>query len=140
MTVKFVRGAVLGHVEETFISQLKPKDVFFFSGRQLEFVRLKQMMAYVKISKKKSKLVPAWAGGQMALSDLLTYHLRQEVDRARQKNSDTPELKALEPLFERQRDLSIVPWATNSSSRHVKQGKEATSLHIHLREDLYTKA
>lgn len=109
VTVKFVRGAILGHVEETFIGQLKPKDVFFFAGKQLEFVRLKQMTAYVKVSQKKSKLVPAWAGGQMALSDLLTHHLRQEVDRARQKDSDTPELKALEPLFERQRDLSIVP-------------------------------
>ena len=109
VTVRFVRGAVIGHVEETFVGQLKPKDVFFFSGRQLEFVRLKQMTAYVKNSKRKSKLVPAWAGGQMALSDLLTYHLRQEVDRASKNIHDTPELKALEPLFERQRDLSIVP-------------------------------
>ncbi len=109
VTVRFVRGAVIGHVEETFIGQLKPKDVFFFSGRQLEFVRLKQMTAYVKNSKRKSKLVPAWAGGQMALSDLLTYHLRQEVDRASRTIHDTPELKALEPLFERQRDLSILP-------------------------------
>ncbi len=30
--VRFVRGAVLGHVEETFISQLKAKDVFFLRG------------------------------------------------------------------------------------------------------------
>ena len=34
-----VRGSVLGHVEENFVSHLKPKDVFFFAGRQLEFVR-----------------------------------------------------------------------------------------------------
>ena len=54
VTVRFVRGAVIGHVEETFIGQLKPKDVFFFSGRQLEFVRLRQMTAYVKNSKRKS--------------------------------------------------------------------------------------
>ena len=44
----------LGHVEETFIGQLKPKDVFFFSGRQLEFVRLRDMTAYVKVSNRKS--------------------------------------------------------------------------------------
>ena len=79
ITVRFIRGAVLGHVEETFISQLKPKDIFFFSGRQLEFVRLREMTAYVKLSTKKSRTVPAWAGGQMALSDLLTHHLRQEI-------------------------------------------------------------
>ena len=109
ITVRFVRGAVLGHVEETFISQLKPKDVFFFSGRQLEFIRLRDMTAYVKVSTRKTRTVPAWAGGQMALSDLLTHHLRMEVDRASRRELDTPELQALEPLFERQQDLSVLP-------------------------------
>ena len=109
ITVRFVRGAVLGHVEETFIGQLKPKDVFFFSGRQLEFVRLRDMTAYVKVSNRKSRTVPAWAGGQMALSDLLTHHLRLEVDRASRGELDTPELQALAPLFERQQDLSVLP-------------------------------
>ena len=107
--VRFVRGSVLGHVEETFISQLKPKDVFFFAGRQLEFVRLRDMTAYVKTTTKKSTAVPAWAGGQMSLSDLLTHHLREEVARARRGELDTPELQALEPLFERQMDLSTLP-------------------------------
>ena len=107
--VRFVRGAVLGHVEETFISQLKPKDVFFFAGRQLEFVRLREMTAYVKASTRKSTAVPAWAGGQMSLSDLLTHHLRDEVARAGRGELDTPELQALEPLFERQMDLSTLP-------------------------------
>ena len=109
ITVRFVRGAVLGHVEETFIGQLKPKDVFFFSGRQLEFVRLRDMTAYVKVSNRKSRTVPAWAGGQMALSDLLTHHLRLEVDRASRGELDTLELQALTPLFERQQDLSVLP-------------------------------
>ncbi len=107
--VRFVRGSVLGHVEETFISQLKPKDVFFFAGRQLEFVRLRDMTAYVKTSTRKSTAVPAWAGGQMSLSDLLTHHLRDEVARAGRGELDTPELAALEPLFERQMDLSTLP-------------------------------
>tara|TARA_B100001059_G_scaffold228987_2_gene260862 strand:- start:852 stop:3347 length:2496 start_codon:yes stop_codon:yes gene_type:complete len=107
--VRFTRGSVLGHVEETFISQLKPKDVFFFAGRQLEFVRLRDMTAYVKSTTRKSTAVPAWAGGQMSLSDLLTHHLREEVARAGRGELDTPELKALEPLFERQMDLSTLP-------------------------------
>ena len=111
ITVRFVRGAVLGHVEENFISQLKPKDVFFFSGRQLEFVRLRDMTAYVKLSTRKSSTVPAWAGGQMALSDLLTHHLRHEVARACRGELDTPELQALQPLFARQQDLSMLPQA-----------------------------
>ena len=78
-------------------------------GRQLEFVRLRDMTAYVKVSTKKTRTVPAWAGGQMALSDLLTHHLRLEVDRASRGDLDTPELKALAPLFERQKDLSVLP-------------------------------
>ena len=116
VTVRFVRGAVLGHVEEAFIGRLKPGDVFFFAGRQLEFVRLREMTAMVKATSKKSTTVPAWAGGQMALSDLLSEALRKEVDRcavalAGEDDAalDTAELKALAPLLQRQADLSRLP-------------------------------
>ena len=114
VTVRFVRGGVLGHVEEAFMGRLKPGDVFFFAGRQLEFVRLREMTAQVKASTKKTTTVPAWAGGQMALSDLLSAHLRAEVDRcaralAAEAELDTPELVALEPLLRRQADLSRLP-------------------------------
>ena len=114
VTVRFVRGAVIGHVEEAFIGRLKPGDVFFFAGRQLEFVRLREMTAQVKATSKKSSTVPAWAGGQMALSDLLSSHLRQEVDRCAraldgEARLDTPELQALEPLLLRQANLSGLP-------------------------------
>jgi len=114
VTVRFVRGAVLGHVEEAFIGRLKAGDVFFFAGRQLEFVRLREMTAQVKASSKKSNTVPAWAGGQMALSDLLSRHLRAEVDRcaralAGEAKLDSPELAALEPLLQRQVQLSRLP-------------------------------
>lgn len=109
VTVRFVRGAVLGHVEEMFISRLKPGDTFFFAGRGLEFVRLREMTAMVKASSRRSSTVPAWAGGQMALSDLLSGHLRQEVARCAAGSLDTAELQALEPLLERQADLSRLP-------------------------------
>ncbi|MCT0209998.1 MAG: DNA ligase-associated DEXH box helicase [Cyanobium sp.] len=122
ITVKVVRGATLGHVEEGFVSRLKPGDVFFFAGRQLEFVRLRDMTALVKASTRKSTLVPAWGGGQMALSDLLSEHLRQEVDRCARALAasrdpedaatlDTPELRALEPLLRRQHEVSALPRA-----------------------------
>lgn len=114
VTVRFVRGAVIGQVEEAFIGRLKSGDVFFFAGRQLEFVRLREMTAQVKATSRKSSTVPAWAGGQMALSDLLSRHLRLEVDRcaralAAETELDTPELQALEPLLRRQADLSRLP-------------------------------
>jgi ATP-dependent Lhr-like helicase len=116
VTVRFVRGSVLGHVEEAFIGRLKPGDVFFFAGRQLEFVRLREMTAMVKATTRRSATVPAWGGGQMALSDLLSAHLRQEVDRCARAldgeagfSLDTAELRALEPLLERQVQLSALP-------------------------------
>jgi ATP-dependent Lhr-like helicase len=121
VTVRFVRGAVLGHVEEAFISRLKPGDVFFFAGRQLAFVRLRDMTALVQASQRRSTTVPAWAGGQLALSDLISRQLREEVDRCAQALAeapdsakappglDTPELRALEPLLARQAELSRIP-------------------------------
>ncbi|MFQ6538842.1 MULTISPECIES: ligase-associated DNA damage response DEXH box helicase [Aphanothece] len=118
VTVRFVRGAVLGHVEEAFIGRLRPGDVFFFAGRQLEFVRLREMVAHVKATRRRSSAVPAWAGGQMAISDLLSRHLRDEVDRCARAldgsgagtgRLDTAELQALEPLLRRQADLSHLP-------------------------------
>jgi ATP-dependent Lhr-like helicase len=114
VTVRFLRGAVLGHVEESFISRLKPGDGFFFAGRQLEFVRLREMTAHVKATTKRSTTVPAWAGGQMALSDLLSRRLREELDRcalalAGEGELDTAELQALEPLLARQAVLSRLP-------------------------------
>jgi len=38
------------------------------------------MILYVKKSTKKSSLIPAWVGGQMAISDLLCESLRKEID------------------------------------------------------------
>jgi len=128
--VRFVRGAVIGHVEENFVSQLKPKDVFFFAGRQLEFVRLRDMTAYVKASTRKSTTVPAWAGGQMSLSDLLTHHLREEVARAGRGELDTPELQALEPLFQRQQDLSTLPRA-DQLLLETCQTREGSHLYVY---------
>jgi len=128
VTVKVVRGARLGQVEESFVARLKPGDVFFFAGRQLAFVRLREMTALVKASTRKSRLVPAWGGGQLALSDLLSTHLRLEVHRCAvaleavdmdvvameevdsgNAGLDSAELRALEPLLRRQADLSRLP-------------------------------
>jgi ATP-dependent Lhr-like helicase len=109
VTVRFVRGAVLGHVEELFISRLKPGDTFFFAGRSLELVRMREMTAMVKATSRRSSTVPAWAGGQMALSDLLSHHLRLEVSRCAAGQLDTEELRALAPLLARQQDLSRIP-------------------------------
>ena len=73
----------IGTVEESFVSRLKKGDVFFFAGRQLEYFQLKDMVLYVKGTRKKSTVTPTWGGGQLAISDTLSHHLRREVERAR---------------------------------------------------------
>jgi ATP-dependent helicase Lhr and Lhr-like helicase len=51
VTVKYQRGGSLGSVEESFISRLKPGDAFFFAGRTLELIRIRDMKAYVRLAK-----------------------------------------------------------------------------------------
>ncbi|PSN79222.1 DNA ligase-associated DEXH box helicase [filamentous cyanobacterium CCP4] len=79
----------IGTVEEAFVSRLKQGDVFFFAGRQLEYFQMKDMVLYVKGTKRKSTVTPSWGGGQLAISDTLSHHLRQEVEwvRSRLKES-----------------------------------------------------
>jgi len=73
----------IGTVEESFVSRLKKGDVFFFAGRQLVYFQLKDMVLYVKGTQRKSTVTPTWGGGQLAISDTLSHHLRREVELAR---------------------------------------------------------
>ncbi len=70
--VKWLSGGSLGTVEESFISKLKPGNTFWFAGRSLEFVRLKEMTAYVKKSTAQKGMIPSWNGGRMPLSSQLS--------------------------------------------------------------------
>jgi ATP-dependent Lhr-like helicase len=48
ITVQFRNGAKLGHVEESFVASLKPGDCFAFAGRVVEFIRVRELTAWVK--------------------------------------------------------------------------------------------
>ncbi|MBL7473862.1 ligase-associated DNA damage response DEXH box helicase [Robertkochia sediminum] len=111
LTVKYLKGGYLGHIEEWFISKLQPGDVFTFAGRNLELFRIKQMQVLVKRSKKKNAKVPSWMGGRMSFSSQMSALLRDELYLAGKDHipSKSKELKALAPVFERQQKESIVP-------------------------------
>ncbi len=81
--IVYTNRKAIGTVEESFVSRLKKGDVFFFAGRQLEYFQMKDMVLYVKGTRKKSTVTPTWGGGQLAISDTLSHHLRREVERAR---------------------------------------------------------
>ncbi len=109
LVVKYVSGKRIGAVEEWFIAQLKPGDVFWFAGRSLELVRIKEMMVQVKKSNKKTGKIPAWLGGRMPLSSELGKYLRQQMDQVARGVATEPELEMLQPLFALQAERSGIP-------------------------------
>ncbi|OAD91063.1 DNA ligase-associated DEXH box helicase [Aequorivita soesokkakensis] len=109
MLVKYVSGGFIGTIEEWFISKMKPGDTFVFAGRTLELVRIRQMMAQVRKSSKKSAKVVSFMGGRLPLSSQMSKILREELQSEADHKRNTPELKALSHIFDRQERESIVP-------------------------------
>lgn len=109
MNVKYMGGGYIGNIEEWFISKLKPGDVFIFAGRKLELYRTKNMEVLVRRANPTAKAQHAsWMGGRMTLSAQMSELLREELYAANTKKMSA-ELKALTPVFKRQRKESIVP-------------------------------
>ncbi|MBP1840579.1 ligase-associated DNA damage response DEXH box helicase [Formosa algae] len=110
LNVKFLKGGYIGSIEESFISKLRPGDVFTFAGRQLELFRVRNMQVLVKKSKQKNAKIPNWMGGRMSFSSEMSHLIREELyllnSNEKQK---TKELKALEPIVIRQNRESMVP-------------------------------
>ncbi|MBO2543820.1 ligase-associated DNA damage response DEXH box helicase [Salegentibacter sp. BDJ18] len=114
LNVKYLKGGYIGTIEEWFISKLTPGDVFTFAGRNLELVRIKSMQVLVRKSKKKTSKVPSWMGGRMAFSAQMSELLREEMyaasaSTAAGSSEKSEELKALQPILERQQKESIIP-------------------------------
>ncbi len=109
MRVKFQSGGFLGTIEEWFITKLKPGDVFWFAGRNLELIRIKGMDIQVRLSKSKSGKVPSWQGGRMPLSAKMGAILRRKMNEAFVNEREDPELRLIEPLFQMQQERSVIP-------------------------------
>ena len=107
--VKWLSGKSLGTIEESFISKLNPGDNFWFAGQSLEFIRVKEMSAYVKKSTKKKGLIPSWMGGRMPLSSQLSAVFRDKLDEVAHGIENDEEVIALKPLFKLQAELSHLP-------------------------------
>jgi len=107
--VKWLSGGSLGTIEESFVSKLKPGNTFWFAGRSLEFVRVKEMTAYVKKSNSTKGIIPSWNGGRMPLSSQLAAVFRLKLDEVAHGIEEDIEVKALKPLFDLQQQLSHLP-------------------------------
>jgi ATP-dependent Lhr-like helicase len=107
--VRFVSGKYLGTIEEYFISRLGPGDVFWFAGKNLELVRIKEMEVHVRKSNRKSGAVPSWQGGRMPLSSQMSSMIRYKLAEFVEGRADDEEMKFLKPLFELQKYRSHLP-------------------------------
>ncbi|HEX6792642.1 MAG TPA: ligase-associated DNA damage response DEXH box helicase, partial [Casimicrobiaceae bacterium] len=109
IVVQLRDGRRLGHVEESFIARLAPGDCFVFAGRVLEFVRVREMTAWVRPAPPKSAVVTRWLGTKMPLSTLLSERTRKLVAAARHGRFESPELVLVRPLLELQARWSALP-------------------------------
>lgn len=109
LNVKYMGGKRLGSIEEWFAAQLLPGDNFWFAGRSLELVKIKDMTIYVKNSKKKSGKIPSYGGGRMPLSSQMSKVLREQLYAVSKQVKLRDEVQFLNPLFELQDGDSYLP-------------------------------
>ncbi|MCX7659971.1 MAG: ligase-associated DNA damage response DEXH box helicase [Caldimonas manganoxidans] len=129
MHVKYLGGACLGSVEESFIARLKKGDCFLFAGRLLEFVRVQDMTAYVRRAEKDRGAVPRWGGGKMPLSTEMADAVLELLDAADQGEFGEPELEAARPLLEMQRRVSRLP---RPGTLVIERYRSREGMHLYL--------
>jgi ATP-dependent helicase Lhr and Lhr-like helicase len=118
--VHYLRGRALGSVEESFIARLRPGDRFIFSGTPLEFVRVRDMKAWVRRATSVKGAVPRWAGTRLPMSESLSEMLRRKVAEASRGIYSSAEMQSIKPLLDVQARWSRVPEADELLIERVK--------------------
>lgn len=109
LRVKYLSGSSLGSIEERFISSLKIGDKFWFAGRNLELIQLKEMTAFVKRAKGSKSKVPSWMGGRMSLSSNMSKILIETLHLAAAEKHDSIEIQTIKPILDIQKNWSVLP-------------------------------
>jgi ATP-dependent Lhr-like helicase len=107
--VQYMRGAKLGTVEESFIARLSPGDRFIFAGTPLEFVRVRDMVAWVRRAPNAQGAIPRWMGSRLPLSGELAAAIRARLGEASRGAYRGAEMESLQPILEVQRKWSHIP-------------------------------
>jgi ATP-dependent Lhr-like helicase len=128
--VKYLTGANIGTMEEGFIARLKPGDHFFFAGKLLEFLRVRDMAAYVRKATKNKGTVPTWQGSKMALSTELSDAVLEMMQRAAEGDFLEPELEAARPMLATQQRLSKIP-TPHTLLVEAYQSREGQHLYVY---------
>lgn len=111
--VRFQRGGTLGQIDEGFITQLKPGDVFAFAGKALELIRLRDLTAYVKLANRKQTVATVWGGNSLPISPALSQPMRDLLAEVAgtplEASALPPELQVLGGTLAIQRKRSAIP-------------------------------
>ena len=107
MDLRFMSGKRLGSIEENFVSNLKPGQKFFFAGRTLELVMVRDLTAYVRTARGSTSLTPIWSGTRLPISESLSEAVRETLAGALQ--GEEPELQAAARLVRAQLGESLIP-------------------------------
>lgn len=126
ISVKFKTGKTLGSVEESFISRIKPKSNFFFSGKLLRLERVRDLTAIVSLAKKGKGTIPVWGGGKSPLSSELAKAVREKLKEASEGKYESLEMKAMKGTLSLQKNRSQLP-KTNQFLIEKTFSKEGTN-------------
>ncbi len=138
LQVKYLTGGSLGTLEEGFIARLRPGDCFHFAGRLLEFVRVREMVAYVRKASAGKGAVPTWQGSRMSLSAELGDAVLQVLQRTAEAGvageavdaDSAPALAAALPMLRTQARLSRLP-STECVLAECLTSREGQHLFLH---------
>jgi len=125
--VRFKNGSYIGMVEESFVSRLHRGDRFFFSGRNLEFLSIKDLSVLVQLSKRKSNNIHSYMGGRISLSSKLATKMREILEQAIHQNYYSKEVEFLAPLLDLQQKLSLIP---DSHTLLIEKNRSREGYHV----------
>jgi ATP-dependent helicase Lhr and Lhr-like helicase len=120
ITVQYLGGGRLGSVEESFIARLSQGDRFIFAGKPLEFVRVRDMKAWVRRAPSMKGAIPRWMGSRLPLSGELAAALRKRLEEAARGEYREAEMQAIRPILEVQARWSRIPAADELLIERVK--------------------
>ena len=112
IAVTYQRGKPIGSVDEEFISRLKPGDRFTLAGKTLEFIRVRDMQAWVRRASTSHVTVTSpWSGTRLPISVALAARIRNRLEEASRGVFRGPEMNAIKPILAVQQRWSSIPAA-----------------------------
>ena len=131
IAVTYQRGKAIGSVDEEFIARLKPGDRFTLAGKTLEFIRVRDMQAWVRRASTSSVTVTSpWSGARLPISGTLAARIRDRLEEATRGHFRGPEMHAIKPILDVQQRWSRIPAADEILIERVKT-REGHHLYIY---------